>query len=304
MVINDLPLPNAGPRRICFAHASSLLLAQALTDANERLARHFPTLSGFTWGDALRQLQPDLLVNGKSVTFDWPGLARRVHGLAASAEWPAPDPPTDEPSAAELAGQFRAYRRQAVPDLAELHESPRARGLLAYALLTQLAHGHALAERLDDAVQEAPQHPGDDAGPLALEQFVPSPGPAGETADSREEGRGEADAVPPLTLLRPNNPLGRVPRRNGSKRRTFRDIAEHHPRGNGKFGFTVRELCATMRISAASLTEARDNPGRLSVNKVVALAGAMGESPLQVLVDLVAEAGTKNQKKRGKRVIL
>ena len=57
-----------------------------------------------------------------------------------------------------------------------------------------------------------------------------------------------------------------------------------------------------MRISAASLTEVRDNPGRLSVNKVVALAGAMGESPLQVLADLVAEAGTKKKKERKKRV--
>ena len=38
------------------------------------------------------------------------------------------------------------------------------------------------------------------------------------------------------------------------------------------------------------------------MNKVVALAGAMGESPLQVLADLVAEAGTKKKKERKKRV--
>lgn len=70
MIINDLPLPSAGPWRISFAQASSLLVAQALTDANERLERHFPALSWATWGDMLRQLQPDVLVAGKAVTFD------------------------------------------------------------------------------------------------------------------------------------------------------------------------------------------------------------------------------------------
>ena len=190
MVINDLPLPNAGPRRICFAHASSLLLAQALTDANERLARHFPTLSGFTWGDALRQLQPDLLVNGKSVTFDWPGLARRVHGLTAAAEWPALDPPTDEPPAAELAGQFRAYRRQAVPALAELHESPGARGLLAYALLTQLAHDHALAERFDVAIREPPSTRGMMRARWPWNSSCPRPAWPGKPLIRRRRGGG------------------------------------------------------------------------------------------------------------------
>jgi hypothetical protein len=113
----------------------------------------------------------------------------------------------------------------------------------------------------------------------------------------RKEGLGSAS---PLLLQK--NILDRVPRRNAFKRRTSRDIVEHHPRGNGKSGFTVRELCSTMHIRAASLTEARNNPGRLSLNAVVALADAMEECPMPVIMDLLAEAATKNTKKnRNKR---
>jgi len=52
-----------------------------------------------------------------------------------------------------------------------------------------------------------------------------------------------------------------------------------------------------MRISAASLTAARVNPGHLSVEKVVALVGAMGECSLRVFSDLLAEAGAKQRRK-------
>jgi hypothetical protein len=57
-----------------------------------------------------------------------------------------------------------------------------------------------------------------------------------------------------------------------------------------------------MRISAASLTEARKNPGHLSVEKVMALAEAMGEHPLRVLLDLATEAASKKRRMRKKRV--
>jgi len=197
MITNDLPRPNAGPQRIAYAHASSLLLARALTEAHERLARHFPALTWPTWGEVLRQLQPDVLVTGNAVTFDWHTLARWVQCLAASPGRPAP------------------------------------------------------------------------SRPVAL--------PAPATAQKRRS----------------------APRRNAPRRRTFRDIVQKHPRANGTFGFRVRELCITMHISTASLTEARANPGRLSVNAVVALAEAMGECPLRVLTDLMAEAATK--RKNGKR---
>ena len=56
-----------------------------------------------------------------------------------------------------------------------------------------------------------------------------------------------------------------------------------------------------MRISTASLTEARLNPGHLAVNKVVALAAAMGEHPLRVLQDLLAEITGKKRRQRKKR---
>ena len=100
---------NAGPQRISFAHASSLLVAQALTDAHARMARHFPGLGWPTWGDALRELHPDLLVHGKAVSFDWQELARRVQALAGSLEQPVPAPLADGPTAAEVVAELDAY---------------------------------------------------------------------------------------------------------------------------------------------------------------------------------------------------
>lgn len=197
MITDDLPLPNAGAQRVAYAHASSLLLARALTEAHERLTRHFPALGWATWGEVLRQLQPDVLVTGDAVAFDWYSLTRRFHRLAASPARPAP---------------------------------------------------------------------------------------------SRS-----VEVLPPA----PEQKKASVPRQSAARQRTFHDIVQKHPRTNGTFGFRVRELCATMRISAASLTAARRNPGQLSVNAVVALAGAMGEDPLCILTDIVAEAVTK--RKTGRR---
>jgi hypothetical protein len=80
-------------------------------------------------------------------------------------------------------------------------------------------------------------------------------------------------------------------------RRTFGDIVRQHPRTSGKVGFTVRELCRAMRISAASLREAHANPGRLSLSAVSALAALMQEPWLPVLADLLAGAGTRKKRR-------
>ncbi|RYE05483.1 MAG: hypothetical protein EOP33_05600 [Rickettsiaceae bacterium] len=82
-------------------------------------------------------------------------------------------------------------------------------------------------------------------------------------------------------------------------RRTFGDIVQRHPRANGKLGFTVRELCRAMRVSAASLREAHANPGRLSLKAVSALATLMQEPLLPVLADLLAGAGTRKKRRKG-----
>ena len=102
--------------------------------------------------------------------------------------------------------------------------------------------------------------------------------------------------VPPVSSMLKKKSL--LVRRNPSKRCTSRDIVEYHPRGDGKSGFWVREICTTMCISAASLTHARTNPGHLMVKKIVALAGVMGEHPLHVLGDLLIEAAGKKRRKR------
>lgn len=298
MTINPLPLPPAGPRRIAFAQASPPLVAQALADARARLVRHFPTVRWATWRDTLRQLQLDLLVDGNAVTFDWEDLVRRVQALVASPERSMLDLPAEGQGAVE---ELRAYRQQAVKALAELQENPHVIGPLLYALVTQLAQSNAVALGGDDTTLRAGPQPANQPSPPALELPFASFGLAGETVDSQaegQEGTGLASSVP---LLPQSNTPGRARRRNASRRRTFRAIVQQHPRANGKVGFTVRELCAIMRISAASLTAARIDPGRLSVNAGMALAGAMGEEPLLVFADLLAEAVAKKKRRRKNR---
>ena len=260
------------------------------------MERHFLGLGWSTWGDVLRELQLDLLVHGKAVSFDWQDLARRVQALAAYPELPAATLLTNGQTAAELVAELNTYHRQAVPALAEVQASAQACGPLAYALLTQLAHRHALAARGDDAIQDAIQQPVHTLCPPAPKSLVPLTGPAEGTSGSLKESREELGLVPPVSSMLKKKSL--PVRRNALKRHTFRDIVEHHPRGDGKFGFTVREICTTMRISAASLTHARTNPGHLMVEKIVALAGVMGEHPLHVLGDLLIEAAGKKRRKR------
>jgi hypothetical protein len=302
MLINGLPPLYVGFRRISFAHASSLLLAQALADANARRERDFPALSSATWGDVLRQLQPDVLVQEAGVSFDWQGLTRRVQGL--TLELPALASPADGPTAAELTAdeELRAYQRQAVAALAEMQANPSAYGPLTYALLMQLAHGHLPVAASGNTVKEVRQYPAGTGCPPVPEPLMSLPVPAEHIGDSLKERRKGPGLTPRLSKAVPKNTRGPALRRKKAKQRTFRDIVEHHARGEGRFGFTVRELCGIMRVSAASLTEARKNPGHLSVEKVVALAEAMGEHPLRVLMDIATEAASKKRRMRKKRV--
>ena len=302
MPIPDLTPPHSGPRRISFAHTSPRLVEQALIDANARRERHFPALSSATWSDVLRQLQPDVLVHGTMVIFDWQGLARRVQGLAL--ELPTLTLPVDAPTAiASTADEaLRAYQRQAVAALAEMQENAQAYGPLTYALLMKLAHGHPPVATFGEAVEWVRQDPAGTGCPPVPEPFLPLPVAAEHPVDSSKERRHGFGLAPRLSKAVPKDTRGPALRRKRAKQRTFRDIVEHHPRGNDKFGFTVRELCSIMRVSAASLTEARKNPGHLSVEKVIALADAMGEHPLRVLGDLMTEAAAKKRRLRKKRV--
>jgi hypothetical protein len=90
--------------------------------------------------------------------------------------------------------------------------------------------------------------------------------------EGRREGFGLAS---PVSRMLKKNTLSVPPRRKTSKWRTFRDIVQHHPRGDGR-------------------------PGHLVVEKIVALAGAMGEHPLHVLADLLTEAAANKRRKRKK----
>ena len=180
--------------------------------------------------------------------------------------------------------------------LAEAQTSAQACGPLAYVLLTQLAHCHALAAHGDDVIQNVIQQPVHTLCPSAPKPLVPLTGSAEGTSGLLEESREESGLVSPVSSMLKKKPL--LVRRNPLKWRTFRDIVEHYPRGDGKSGFWVCEICTTMRISAASFTHTRMNPGHLMVKKIVALAGVMGEHPLHVLGDLLTEAAGKKRRKR------
>ena len=150
--------------------------------------------------------------------------------------------------------------------------------------------------RGEDAIQNVIQQPVHTLCPPAPKPLVPLTGPAEGTTGLLEKSREESGLVSLVSSMLKKKPF--LVRRNPSKRRTFRDTVEHYPRGDGKFGFSVREICTTMRISAASLTHARTNPGHLMVKKIVVLAGVMGEHTLHVLGDLLTEAVGKKRRKR------
>lgn len=74
------------------------------------------------------------------------------------------------------------------------------------------------------------------------------------------------------------------------KGRTFKQIVESYKRPDGKVGYTFRDLCPKLHIAAESLRAAIKDPGRLSVNAVLALAKLMEEDPHVIMRDIMAEA--------------
>ena len=74
------------------------------------------------------------------------------------------------------------------------------------------------------------------------------------------------------------------------KARTFQQIVDSYKRPDGKMGYTFRDLCPKLHIAAESLRAALKDPGRLSVNSVLALAKLMEVDPNVVMNDIMAEA--------------
>lgn len=131
--------------------------------------------------------------------------------------------------------------------------------------------------------QEVPAHLSDSSAP---EPATPVANSGATTTKPKKKAPGKprpSKAVPPKTYYG----------------RTFRDIVQYHPRTEperqGIPGFTIRELCTTLHVAAESLRTAYDEPGRLTLSGVVALAQKMGEDPLRVAADLFAEIRHKQQ---------
>lgn len=291
MLTADLPALPPGAGRIPFASASARQAAQALAYATERLAALFPTLDWATWSDTFRDVNPDLVVQGPVVWLEGPVLECLVHRLAASATAPVPDPPVFGPAATDLSAQRTPTPQDlARQDLGRPKETPAVDSPPLDELAVTLAQDEATAARLDAATHELADEAPRPA-PLVL-----GPQPMSATPDTAAidvPGAG----TPPASAAIPAPP---APAPEGSlttARRTFGDIVRQHPRANGKVGFTVRELCQVMRISAASLREAHANPGRLSLRAVSALASLMQEPFPSVLADLLAGAGTRKKRR-------
>lgn len=68
----------------------------------------------------------------------------------------------------------------------------------------------------------------------------------------------------------------------GTSGRTFHGIVLDHQ-------LTVRRLCSELHVAAESLRAAYDEPGRLSLNAVMAFSELLGEEPEKVSADLFAE---------------
>jgi hypothetical protein len=298
MATNDLtPLP-AVPQRIPLSAASSLLVSRALTFVQEQVGFLFAAVSWSTWHETLFEQQPDLLVSGGAVYLEESALLHLVERLSASPELAVLDLPRYWGAAlAQLVG----CHRQAIRAREELQATPGICGPLVHELVTTLAQINGVVA----GVAAATQRQGDAQRPLyppilpvsMLTTDLP-PG-ACEAPDSLAVGEVSGLGAPVLGSPAPVSYP--APPRNASGRRTFREIVQQHPRSNGKTGFTVRELCQALRISAASLTEAQDNPGRLSLYSVVALSKVMEEAPSRVLADLLAEIAATKKRKWEKR---
>ena len=80
----------------------------------------------------------------------------------------------------------------------------------------------------------------------------------------------------------PSFPDEENPSSTKSTPRTFHGIVQEN-------GLTVRRLCSTLHVAAESLRAAYDEPGRLSLNAVMALSELVGEDPQTVAADLFTE---------------
>jgi hypothetical protein len=89
---------------------------------------------------------------------------------------------------------------------------------------------------------------------------------------------------------------------------TSQSLSEAHAQGNGQNPFrtfhglvkenklTVRRLCSELKVAAESLRAAYDEPGRLSLNAVMAFSELVGEDPQKVAADLFHEIGELRKK--------
>lgn len=287
--------PPAAFQRVPFAQATQVQLASAFVYAAKRLKLHFPPLEWPVWSGAFAHEQPTLLVNGDDAYLAEEELSRLVQCLAASRELPVLNPPVYGIAARQLALERIALLRQAMRAMKELQENPRACGPFVYELFTTLIKSNALAQRVYAATREAGPRRLKIPKPKALKTLLRQLNDCRRAAGLPVSREKASDPAVPLGEATAENAPAPTGRPNPSNRRTFADIAEHHRRSNGKTRFTTRELCQAMHIGGSSLSQARENPGLLSLDAVLALAEAMEERPSQVVSDLLAEVKRKRR---------
>jgi hypothetical protein len=121
------------------------------------MANHFPTLDFAGWTRALLACEPALWVAGDKVDLDYADLTRLVKGLTDSLYLPELDPPICAGDAAYLASRMVNGQDEALEALAELAQNPLAYGPRVFALVTRLALGNSVADRVFGATHRGPQ---------------------------------------------------------------------------------------------------------------------------------------------------
>lgn len=255
-----------------------------------------PRWTGPCGATRFRHVQPELIVQGPAVGLKWLVLVCLVQRLSSSVDYPVLDSSVCGPAAAEPVEQITAYQALALQALAGLAETLEDYSPLLFELVATLAKSHAIAVRVSAATHASANEKQNRPDPLVLDKRPASTATILQAVHSLTTG---TLPLKPVASIQASPALEQTPERSVSTtRRTFRDIVQYHPRANSKRGFTVRELCRAMRISAASLREAHVNPGRLSLNAVSALATLMQESLLLVLADLLTEAEDRKKKRK------
>ena len=253
-------------------------------------------------------------MKGDEVYLKESDLTSFVHELAKVSGKSPLEPPVQGQQARYMAQKMVHFQQDALEAVAEMMADPPTCGPRTLALVTQLAKGNGVADRVyaDTHGQPAKKagQPELRAEALAISGMIWEivlargsgslapllPLPTGEIAAAAyarhvPQPVPVCDATPPPALVRRKKPALQL---------TLREMVKNHPRKNGKTGFTVRELRPVMNIASDTLKLALDDPFRLRLDSVAGLAHLIGKAPWQVAEALIRQGEAVRKSKKQK----